>query len=52
MYFSACIGTWGIECGNNCAFGHYGFGCRKMCNCSYQQICDPKQGCIEPFKGK
>ncbi|XP_052716796.1 multiple epidermal growth factor-like domains protein 10 isoform X2 [Crassostrea angulata] len=46
----ACIGSWGIECRFNCPFGHYGFGCRKRCNCSYKQICDPKQGCIGPFE--
>lgn len=41
-----------MECRYNCTFGHYGLGCRKMCDCSNQQICDSKQGCIEPFKGK
>ncbi|XP_065934961.1 multiple epidermal growth factor-like domains protein 10 [Magallana gigas] len=46
----ACIGSWGIECRNNCLFGHYGFGCRQRCSCSYGQTCDPKKGCIEPFK--
>lgn len=52
LYFSACVGSWGMECRNNCSFGHYGFGCRQMCSCSNQQICDPKQGCIGPFEGK
>uniref|UniRef100_A0A8W8JXN4 Uncharacterized protein n=1 Tax=Magallana gigas TaxID=29159 RepID=A0A8W8JXN4_MAGGI len=46
----ACIGSWGYECRNNCSFGYYGFGCRSRCSCSYGQICDPKQGCIESFK--
>ncbi|XP_052717729.1 uncharacterized protein LOC128189942 [Crassostrea angulata] len=46
----ACIGSWGTECRNNCSFGYYGLGCRYRCYCSYQQTCDPKQGCIESFK--
>lgn len=52
LYFSACVGSWGKECRNNCVFGRYGLGCRKRCNCTYQQICDPKQGCIKTFEGK
>lgn len=46
------MGSWGKECRNNCVFGRYGLGCRKRCNCTYQQICDPKQGCIKTFEGK
>nr|XP_034317077.1 multiple epidermal growth factor-like domains protein 10 [Crassostrea gigas] len=46
----ACIGSWGIECRNNCTIYHYGFGCRERCNCSYKHTCDPKQGCIDPFE--
>lgn len=52
LYISACIGSWGIECRNNCTIYHYGFGCRERCNCSYKHTCDPKQGCIDPFEGK
>lgn len=52
LYFSACIGSWGMECRKNCSYGYHGFGRRQMCNCSYSQTCDPKLGCIEQFEGK
>nr|XP_034304152.1 protein draper-like [Crassostrea gigas] len=45
-----CIGSWGKDCGNNCNYGYYGHGCRKRCNCSYLQKCDPKNGCVEPYQ--
>lgn len=47
LYFLACIGSFGKDCGNNCSYGYYGHGCRKRCSCSYQQKCDPKEGCVE-----
>uniref|UniRef100_A0A8W8JZS7 Uncharacterized protein n=1 Tax=Magallana gigas TaxID=29159 RepID=A0A8W8JZS7_MAGGI len=46
----ACIGSWGVECRNNCTPFFYGFGCRQRCNCSNRQTCDPKEGCIGSFK--
>lgn len=46
IYFSACIGSWGRDCGNDCSYGYYGHGCRKRCKCGYRQICDPKNGCV------
>lgn len=51
-YFLACIGSWGRECGNKCSYGYYGIGCRRRCSCSDRQICDPKQGRMDIFKGK
>ncbi|XP_052716797.1 multiple epidermal growth factor-like domains protein 10 [Crassostrea angulata] len=46
----ACIGSWGVECRNNCTRGFYGHGCRSRCSCSYKQTCDPKQGCIKSLE--
>nr|XP_022311027.1 multiple epidermal growth factor-like domains protein 10 [Crassostrea virginica] len=43
----ACIGSWGKHCTRNCSFGFYGHGCRYKCNCSLQEICDRREGCIE-----
>ena len=43
----ACIGTWGQNCRLNCTFGFFGFGCRQKCECSTEQFCDRKDGCID-----
>ncbi|XP_055995807.1 uncharacterized protein LOC125647227 isoform X2 [Ostrea edulis] len=43
----ACIGSWGKDCQYSCEFGFYGHGCREKCNCSQDQRCDPRSGCVE-----
>ncbi|XP_062606049.1 uncharacterized protein LOC134267854 [Saccostrea cucullata] len=41
-----CIGSFGVNCtGGVCAEGFYGFGCRGICNCSKDEICDRRLGC-------
>lgn len=46
IYFLVCIGLWGRDCGNDCSYGFYGYGCWKRCKCGYWQICDLKNGCV------
>ena len=43
----ACIGTWGMNCQNNCTFGFFGLGCRQKCECSIEQVCERRHGCID-----
>ena len=50
FFFTACFGSWGINCTQNCTPGHYGFGCRSRCFCHSNQLCDKRLGCME--KGK
>lgn len=45
--FLVCIGTWGKNCQNNCPFGFFGLGCRQRCNCSIEQVCESRLGCID-----
>nr|XP_022317940.1 uncharacterized protein LOC111121102 [Crassostrea virginica] len=42
-----CVGSWGLQCTQDCPDGFYGFGCRSKCNCHPNQTCDNIDGCIE-----
>lgn len=43
----ACIGSFGHNCtGGPCVEGYYGHGCRDMCNCTEQQVCNKYEGCM------
>ncbi|XP_062589433.1 multiple epidermal growth factor-like domains protein 10 [Saccostrea cucullata] len=43
---TACIGSYGKGCSNPCTYGYYGHGCRGRCDCSENQICDKRRGCL------
>lgn len=47
--FTACNGSFGLNCSSPCPDGYYGLGCRRICNCNDTQKCDPMIGCI--YKG-
>ena len=40
IFMTACFGSWGINCTQNCTPGYYGFGCRSRCLCHPYQLCD------------
>ncbi|XP_061196320.1 uncharacterized protein LOC133204583, partial [Saccostrea echinata] len=41
------VGTYGDNCsGGPCPYGFYGFGCESKCNCTANQFCDRKIGCV------
>nr|XP_034337452.1 uncharacterized protein LOC105318438 isoform X1 [Crassostrea gigas] len=42
-----CVGSFGINCSGRCVDGFFGFGCLGRCNCSEDQICDSRDGCME-----
>lgn len=42
-----CVGSFGINCSGRCVEGFFGFGCLGRCNCSEDQICDSRDGCME-----
>lgn len=44
--FTACIGSFGVNCCFPCAREYFGHGCRKKCNCNNTQTCDSKIGCV------
>uniref|UniRef100_K1PL56 Uncharacterized protein n=1 Tax=Magallana gigas TaxID=29159 RepID=K1PL56_MAGGI len=47
---TTCVGSFGINCSGRCVDGFYGFGCLSPCNCSEDQICDSRDGCMEDKK--
>ena len=46
--FTACIGSFGLNCSSSCPDGYYGLGCRQICNCNDREKCDPMIGCTDP----
>eukprot|EP00105_Crassostrea_gigas_P026502 XP_011447487.1 PREDICTED: uncharacterized protein LOC105342287 [Crassostrea gigas] len=42
-----CVGSFGINCSGRCPERFFGFGCLGRCNCSEDQICDSRDGCME-----
>ena len=48
MYLlSGCqAGMRGLDCSIECEKGSYGINCLFQCNCSINEICDNKLGCI------
>ena len=47
VFLPACVGSWGLQCTQDCPDGFYGFGCRSKCFCHPNQTCDNIDGCIE-----
>lgn len=43
---TACYGSYGKDCTENCTTGFFGFGCRSQCYCEANQLCDSKIGCV------
>lgn len=44
--FTACIGSFGVNCSFSCPKEYFGHGCQGICNCNNTQTCDPKIGCV------
>lgn len=42
----ACVGSFGINCSGRCPERFFGYGCLSRCNCSEDQICDSRDGCM------
>ncbi|XP_062589428.1 multiple epidermal growth factor-like domains protein 10 [Saccostrea cucullata] len=46
IFQETCIGSYGKDCSKPCKYGYYGHGCRERCDCSENQICDKRRGCL------
>lgn len=44
-----CYGSYGVNCTENCTTGFFGFGCRSVCYCKANQLCNSKIGCVDTY---